>query len=135
MAIRLKRIYDLPRPDDGLRILVDRLWPRGVSKQSAAVDRWLREIAPSDSLRKWYGHEPQRWTEFRRRYREELRAQRALVSDLRKLARRRRITLLFAAHDEKHNNAVVLRELLGAARRIASRKPRKDHARRPTKTR
>jgi uncharacterized protein YeaO (DUF488 family) len=134
MSIRLKRIYDPPRPDDGLRILVDRLWPRGVSKESAAIDRWLREIAPSDALRKWYGHDPQRWAEFRRRYREELRAQRALVSELRKLARRR-ITLVFAAHDEKHNNAVVLRELLGAARRAAPRKPRKADARRQTKTR
>jgi uncharacterized protein YeaO (DUF488 family) len=134
MSIRLKRIYDPPRPDDGLRILVDRLWPRGVSKESAAIDRWLREIAPSDALRKWYGHDPQRWAEFRRRYREELRAQRALVSELRKLARRR-ITLLFAAHDEKHNNAVVLRELLGTALRAAPRKARKTNARRQTKTR
>lgn len=134
MGIRLKRIYDPPRPDDGLRILVDRLWPRGVSKESAAVDRWLREIAPSNSLRQWYGHEPRRWAEFRRRYREELRTQRALVSEFRKLARRR-ITLLFAAHDEKHDNAVVLRELLAAARRTATRKPRKSHARRPTKAR
>lgn len=135
MAIRLKRIYEPPRPDDGLRILVDRLWPRGVSKRSAAVDRWLREIAPSDSLRKWYGHERRRWTAFRRRYREELRARRALVSDLQKLARRRRITLLFAAHDMKHNNAVVLRELLGTARRAAPGKSRKLHAQRRTTTR
>lgn len=133
MAVRLKRVYEPPRPTDGLRILVDRLWPRGVSKQSAAIDRWLREIAPSNGLRKWYGHDPRRWTEFHRRYREELRAQRVLVGELRRLARRQRITLLFAAHDEQHNNAVVLRELLAAARPASSRKPRTHHEQRRTK--
>jgi uncharacterized protein YeaO (DUF488 family) len=132
MAIRLKRIYDPPRSDDGLRILVDRLWPRGISKQSATVGRWVREIAPSDSLRKWYGHELQRWTEFRRRYRQELNDQRALIRELRKLSRERRITLLFSARDREHNNAVVLRELLSATRRVSTKKRRKGHARRPT---
>lgn len=135
MSIRLKRIYEPPRRDDGLRILVDRLWPRGVAKHSAAIDCWLREIAPSDALRRWYGHDARRWAEFRRRYRAELRAQRALVNELRKLARRRRVTLLFAVHDEQHNNAAVLRELLAAAPPASSRKPRSQHERRRTKTR
>lgn len=129
MAIRLKRIYDPPRSDDGLRILVDRLWPRGVTKRSAAVGRWLREIAPSNRLRKWYGHELKRWGEFRRRYRAELRTRRALIRELRQLARERRVTLLFSASDREHNNAVVLRELLTAVRRRATAGKRR--ARRP----
>lgn len=135
MAVRLKRIYEPPRREDGLRVLVDRLWPRGIARRSAAIDRWLRKIAPSDALRKWYGHDARRWAEFRRRYRAELRAQRALVSELRRLARRRRVTLLYAAHDERHSNAAVLRELLVAARPASSRKPRSQHERRRTKTR
>ena len=95
-----------------MRVLVDRLWPRGLRKSDAAIDRWLKELAPSTELRKWFGHDPARWEEFRRRYRAELSDKCALIDELRKLARDRPVTLLFAAHDEQHNQAVVLRELL-----------------------
>ncbi len=110
--IKLKRAYDPPSPDDGTRILVDRLWPRGISKEKAALDRWMKEIAPSTELRKWFGHDPKRWTEFRRRYAEELREHRDLVAELRSFARQRPLTLVYAAHDETHNDAVVLRDVL-----------------------
>lgn len=110
--VRIKRVYDPPAADDGRRVLVDRLWPRGVAKDTAHIDEWLREIAPSNDLRKWFGHEPARWEEFRRRYREELQGEKALLEDLRGEARQGTLTLLFAAKDEEHNNAVVLKELL-----------------------
>ena len=110
--IKLKRAYDPPSPDDGTRILVDRLWPRGISKEKAALDRWMKEIAPSTELRTWFGHDPKRWTEFRRRYAEELREHRDLVAELRSFARQRPLTLVYAAHDETHNDAVVLRDVL-----------------------
>jgi uncharacterized protein YeaO (DUF488 family) len=110
--IKLKRAYDPSSPDDGTRILVDRLWPRGISKEKAALDRWMKEIAPSTELRTWFGHDPKRWTEFRRRYAEELREHRDLVAELRSLARQRPLTLVYAAHDETHNDAVVLRDML-----------------------
>jgi uncharacterized protein YeaO (DUF488 family) len=110
--IKLKRAYDPPSPEDGARILVDRLWPRGISKEKAALDQWMKEIAPSTELRKWFGHDPKRWTEFRRRYAEELRQHPDLVAGLRSLARQSRITLVYAAHDEAHNDAIVLRDVL-----------------------
>ncbi len=110
--VRIKRVYDPPSADDGRRVLVDRLWPRGVAKDAAHIDEWLKEIAPSDELRKWFGHEPARWKEFRRRFREELQDETALLERLRGEARQGTVTLLFAAKDEEHNNAVVLRELL-----------------------
>ena len=110
--IKLKRAYNPPSPDDGTRVLVDRLWPRGISKQKAALDRWMKEIAPSTELRKWFDHDPKRWTEFRRRYAEELREHPDLVAELRSFARQGRITLVYAAHDETHNDAVVLRDVL-----------------------
>jgi uncharacterized protein YeaO (DUF488 family) len=116
--IRLKRAYEHPAAGDGLRILVDRLWPRGVSKAGAAIDRWEKEIAPSTELRKWFGHDPERWDEFRRRYTQELHQHAAVLGELRELACEAPITLVYAAHDEAHNDAVVLREvLLGAARK------------------
>ena len=110
--IKLKRIYQQPDSGDGKRILVDRLWPRGISKDDAKLDGWLKEIAPSDALREWFGHDPTRWEEFRKRYREELKLQDELLEQLRAETRKGTVTLLFAAKDEEHNNAVVLEELL-----------------------
>ncbi len=115
--VRIKRIYEPASADDGTRILVDRLWPRGIRKEQNAFDRWLREISPSTELRRWFGHDPTRWAEFRERYAEELRTHDALLRELRTLARDGPITLLYSAHDEAHNNAVVIREaLLGRLR-------------------
>jgi uncharacterized protein YeaO (DUF488 family) len=113
-AIRIRRIYESASRSDGVRVLIDRLWPRGLTKQDAHIDQWLRELAPSTRLRKWFGHRPERWDEFRRRYALELGQQ---TMRLRSLARRRRITLLFSAHDEEHNNAVALRDMLIRGRR------------------
>ena len=110
--VKIKRIYEEPDPADGRRILVDRLWPRGLSKERASVDWWLKDIAPSDELRRWFGHDPERWPEFRARYREELKEQRPLLDELKSLARKEPITLLYGAKDQDHNNAVVLKELL-----------------------
>ena len=110
--INIKRIYDAPVPADGRRVLVDRLWPRGVSKDKARIDEWLKEVAPSDELRKWFGHDPEKWEEFRRRYREELKDHEGLLAQLRSEVRKGAVTLLFAAKDAEHNNAVVLKELL-----------------------
>lgn len=110
--IQLKRAYEPPASDDGIRILIDRLWPRGVKKAEAAIDEWLKEIAPSTSLRKWFGHDPARWEEFRRRYKAEIRQHPDEFDRLQALARRGRVTLVFSAHDETHNDAVVLREML-----------------------
>jgi uncharacterized protein YeaO (DUF488 family) len=110
--VKLKRVYDPVSPEDGVRVLVDRLWPRGLKKAHAAIDRWAKDIAPSTELRQWFGHDPQRWPEFRRRYIEELRQHAELLEELRSLARERPLTLLFSAHDEAHNNAVVIKEVL-----------------------
>ncbi len=109
--IRLKRAYDAPLRTDGHRVLVDRLWPRGRSKAELALDDWCKDVAPSDALRKWFGHDPSRWTEFQRRYRAELREKTALLDDL--LARTKpRLTLVYSAADEDHNQAVLLRRRL-----------------------
>jgi uncharacterized protein YeaO (DUF488 family) len=110
--VAIKRIYQEPDPKDGRRSLVDRLWPRGVSREMARVDWWIKEIAPSNELRRWFGHDPQRWPEFKARDLEELTQHEALLGELRSLAGKERITLLYAAHDTEHNNAVVLRDLL-----------------------
>lgn len=110
--VKLKRAYEPPSPEDGTRILVDRLWPRGLSKQKAALDCWIKDIAPSTELRKWFGHDPKRWKKFRRRYGEEMRQHPDLLAELRALARRHNITLVYSAHDETHNDAVVLRDVL-----------------------
>lgn len=110
--IRMKRAYEPPATDDGVRILVDRLWPRGVRKAKAGIDRWFKEIAPSTALRKWFGHDSARWQEFHRRYRAELRGQPGRVAELRAIARRGAVTLVFAERDELHNDAVVLRHVL-----------------------
>jgi uncharacterized protein YeaO (DUF488 family) len=110
--VQLKRAYDAPAAGDGIRVLVDRLWPRGLPKAQAAVDQWHKEVAPSAALRRWFGHDPARWQEFRRRYAAELSAQTPAIDRLRAMARGGRITLLYAARDSTHNNAVVLRDAL-----------------------
>jgi uncharacterized protein YeaO (DUF488 family) len=110
--LRLKRAYEPAGPDDGARILVDRLWPRGVSKAKAALDEWIKDVAPSTELRKWFSHDPARWAEFQRRYRAELRGQSETLARIRDLAREHVVTLVYSAHDEQHNDAVVLRAVL-----------------------
>ncbi len=111
MSIRVKRVYEEPGPDDGYRVLVDRLWPRGLSKERAAVDEWLRDVAPSTALRQWYHHDSTRWAEFRRRYYKELDAEpgSGALARLRSLAARRRVTLVYSAQEETRNNATALR--------------------------
>jgi uncharacterized protein YeaO (DUF488 family) len=99
-------------PADGIRILVDRLWPRGLKKEAAAIDCWAKELAPSTALRKWFGHDPARWTEFRRRYTAEVRPHNEQLDRIRKLALRDTVTLIYAARDQKHNEAIILREML-----------------------
>jgi uncharacterized protein YeaO (DUF488 family) len=110
--VRLKRAYDAASPSDGYRVLIDRLWPRGVSKQKAKLDQWEKELAPSTELREWFGHEPSRFPEFRRRYIGELREARPQLTELRRRARAGTLTLVYAAHDSEHNDAVVLAEVL-----------------------
>ena len=110
--LHLKRAYEPPAASDGQRILIDRLWPRGLRKEDAAIDTWMKELAPSTELRKWFGHDPGRWTEFQRRYVKELAAQGDALEALRKLAHKGPVTLVYSAHDEAHNDAVVLRAVL-----------------------
>jgi len=110
--IRLKRAYDPAASSDGYRVLIDRLWPRGVSRERAKLDEWERELPPSTKLRQWFGHEPGRFEEFRRRYIEELRSQRPRLTELRRQARNGTLTLVYSARDTEHNDAVVLAEIL-----------------------
>ena len=110
--IRVKRAYEKPERADGTRILIDRLWPRGVRKADAKLDRWMKELAPSSALRKWFDHDPARWEEFRRRYAKEARTHVDQLAQLRALARKGPITLVYSARDERHNDAVALRDLL-----------------------
>lgn len=113
MSIAIKRIYEDPAASDGKRVLVDRLWPRGVSKDKAALDEWCKDVAPSDDLRKWFGHDPDKWSEFRKRFRAELDANEDGWKPLLDMARKnKKLTLLFGARDEAHNNAVVLKAYL-----------------------
>ena len=114
-TIRLKRAYEPPTDDDGTRILVERLWPRGMSKAKAAIDLWLKEIAPSPELRKWYSHDPSRWEEFRRRYRAEIEVNGEALDDLKQRLKQGRVTFVYAAKDEAHNSALVLKEFLEGA--------------------
>ena len=111
MAISIKRVYESASESDGKRVLVDRLWPRGLTKTEAKIDVWLKDIAPSDALRKWFGHDPQKWTDFQEKYKAELKGNPALA-ELKALAKKEAVTLLFAAKDEEHNNAVALRQIL-----------------------
>lgn len=110
--IRIKRVYEAPQTGDGFRVLVDRVWPRGVSKDRAAVDLWMKEIGPSTELRKWFGHKPERWAEFRKRYERELDDKRALLDELRQHAEKGPLTLVYSAKDEERNQAVVIKGVL-----------------------
>ena len=112
MPFTVKRVYDPPARTDGVRVLVDRLWPRGLTKAKAKVDEWLKEIAPSTELRQRFHQDPTRWTEFRSRYRHELDGNPKPLTHLRALGRRRRVTLLYGVHDRDHNHAIILREYL-----------------------
>ncbi len=112
MNIRLKRAYERPEKDDGVRLLVERLWPRGLAKEKAAVDEWFKDVAPSPGLRKWYGHDPEKWDDFRRRYLEELRGNPEEVRKLRARVKEGLVTFVYAAKDEKRNSALVLKDYL-----------------------
>jgi uncharacterized protein YeaO (DUF488 family) len=125
-VIKLKRAYEKPASGDGLRLLVDRLWPRGVSKVAAHVDRWLKDVAPSTGLRTWFGHDPRRWTEFRRRYFAELQARGAAVAELRALIDANPVTFVYAAKDLEHNHALALKDFM-------ERKPKRASTRKATK--
>jgi len=115
-TVHIKRVYAPPSGDDGVRVLVDRLWPRGLSKTKAAVDLWLKDLAPSVTLRRWFNHDPSRWSEFKERYAQELDAKKAAVAALIGAVRRGRVTLLFGARDERHNNATALHAYLTSQR-------------------
>ena len=115
--LRLKRAYEPAMPEDGMRILIDRLWPRGLRKAEAALDDWMKEIAPSTELRRWFGHDPGRWPEFQHRYRVELQQHTQELDRIRALAKTQTVTLVYSAHDEEHNDAVVLKAVLLEERR------------------
>ena len=117
-SVFVKRVYDEPGPRDGLRILVDRLWPRGLSKEAARVDRWMKELAPSTELRKWFDHDVDRWREFQERYATELDRNADLVGELIALLEKRRVTLLYGARDERHNQAIALQGYLHGTKRV-----------------
>lgn len=111
--LKIKRVYEKPAKDDGWRVLVDRLWPRGMKKESAHIDVWMKEVAPTDALRKWFAHDPAKWNEFQKRYRGELSKVKDSVAELKTMAARHKdLTLLFGAKDQTHNQAVVLLEIL-----------------------
>lgn len=110
--MKIKRVYEAPSSQDGKRILVDRLWPRGLTKEKASVDLWLKDIAPSTSLRKWFGHDPEKWEEFKKRYFDELKNNKEQVSLLKDEMKKGTVTLIYGAKDETHNEAVVLKDLL-----------------------
>ncbi len=110
--IKIKRIYDRASPEDGKRIYIDRLWPRGMRKEEVEIDEWLKEISPSDALRKWFGHDPSKYEEFKRRYTKELEKHHEIIEKIRKEGKKGTISLLFSAKDVEHNNATVLQEIL-----------------------
>ncbi len=112
MTLSMKRAYEAPAAADGKRILIDRLWPRGLSKEKARIDLWMKEVAPSTELRKWFGHDPEKWKEFQTRYKKELAANAELVNSIRKMAKSETVTLVYSAKDEAHNDAVVLLKYL-----------------------
>ncbi|MGC9258484.1 MAG: DUF488 domain-containing protein [Phycisphaerae bacterium] len=113
--IQIKRVYDEPSTADGLRILVERLWPRGLTREKAAIDLWLKDVAPSTELRKWFGHDPAKWVQFKKRYWDELRQNPSAVEALRQHIKKGDVTFVYAAHDQEHNGALALREFLRAA--------------------
>ncbi len=110
--LKVKRIYDPPSPDDGKRILIDRLWARGIKKEDARVDEWIKDISPSTELRKWFGHDPVKWGEFKKRYRNELRDKKEILDRIKNEAKGKTVTLIYSARDEEHNNAVAMKEFL-----------------------
>jgi uncharacterized protein YeaO (DUF488 family) len=112
MKIKIKRVYEQPDKDDGVRILVDRLWPRGLTKEKACVDLWLKDIAPSSELRKWFAHDPEKWKRFRERYETEINHNHDLIKVLKQKAKKGTITLIYGARDERHNEALVLKQFL-----------------------
>ena len=112
--LALKRVYDKADPADGVRFLVERFWPRGVRKTDLRIDAWLKDVAPSDALRRWFSHDPKKWTLFRQRYFAELDSQPQVLEAIRSAARRGRVTLVYSSRDTEHNNAVALKEYLGA---------------------
>ena len=114
MKILIKRTYDAPERKDGFRILVDRLWPRGLKKEGSRIREWLKDIAPSDGLRRWFSHDPEKWQEFKRRYFKELKEKNDLIKQLKEKAKGQTITLLYSAKDLKYNNAVALKEYIEA---------------------
>lgn len=124
MTVRIKRIYEPAADSDGVRILVDRVWPRGISRYNAKILFWEKDAAPTTELRKWFGHKPDRWKEFRRRYRSELKHN-PVAEQLRKFARRRVVTLLYAARDQDHNHAIVLAAFLRGPRQVSKKRRRK----------
>jgi uncharacterized protein YeaO (DUF488 family) len=128
--LRVKRVYEAPSERDGTRVLVDGLWPRALAKKRARVDVWLKELAPSAELRRWFGHDPARWREFRARYREELKGRREALQRLRDLVRAGAVTIVFAARDTEHNNAMVIAEYLAQLEKrsaaASARRPRQQ---------
>ncbi len=120
--IKIKRIYDQPSQNDGKRILIDRLWPRGLKKEDAHVDKWMKEVAPSNELRKWFNHDPDRWAEFKRRFFTELEERQEMVNEIVNLARKGTVTLLFGSKEERFNNAVALKEYIGALTSVSEKK-------------
>jgi uncharacterized protein YeaO (DUF488 family) len=123
--LKIKRVYDPPARGDGQRILVDRIWPRGLSTRAAAADKWMKDLGPSHALRKWYGHAPERWVTFRRRYVAELRTQRDALATIARQAARGPVTLLFGARDRDHNHAVVLEAVIGRLQEAVQRERRR----------
>jgi uncharacterized protein YeaO (DUF488 family) len=111
-TLQIKRVYETPSPEDGMRILVERLWPRGLTREKAAIDLWIKDIAPSAELRKWFAHDPAKWEAFRKKYRNELKHNPAAVETLRQHLRRGTVTLVYAAHDQRHNGTLVLKNFL-----------------------
>lgn len=112
MKFKIKRVYEKSDKKDGIRILVDRLWPRGLTKEKAGIDLWVKEVAPSTGLRKWFNHDPDKWKEFQKRYRQELKNNKELIAILKEQAKKRVVTFVYGAKDERHNEAIVLKEWL-----------------------
>lgn len=121
-VLKIKRIYDEPSRDDGKRILIDRLWPRGLKKEDVKIDEWLKEVAPSNELRKWFNHDPDKWEEFKKRFHAELKERQDMVAEIIRAARKGRVTLLFGSKEERFNNAVALREYVASRMKTSKRK-------------
>ncbi|MDD3488109.1 MAG: DUF488 family protein [Candidatus Pacebacteria bacterium] len=112
--VKIKRIYEKLEEDDGYRILIDHLWPRGISKEKAKIDLWFKEISPSNELRQWFNHDPEKWLEFQKKYKEELKLKKEIVNELKEIIKKKKkVTLLYSAVDMKYNNAVALKKILG----------------------